>query len=364
MKADKHKSNRYITISRTMLGLVLMLIGSNFLVEPSLADERSKGLALDFMRPEILSRGKLFYPTSMRGKSHSGMVELSFMVDKTGQVYAPLVTRSSDARFEKSAIAGVLKYKFKPAMLNGMPIDSHFEARIFFLMNAPKGSVSAAFFSSYDAVRKELDKAEPSQKKVRGRIRRMKNAFNLNEYSIAHLALAEYNYASKFSDSNTQLEALKKLRMYDGRATDSKSLLGEEIVGSVKAKIIQLELQLGHLMEAIQGHRRLAYTSPALAAKFDDAIGKAERILIAGDAFARQVNLDNRGSQQVTLNATKFSIEDVDGKISGLVFRCERGYSEIPFQASSKYAVPEKWGECWLQIKGDADSVVKLVQFK
>jgi len=317
------------------------------------------------VEPKIISRGKINYPYQMRIKEHSGMVELRMMVDKDGRPYSPVVTSSSNVNFNEAAKQAVLNYKFTPASYKGSPVDSHFQLRITFLISGSQDSFSSERFSAaFRTVRKELNKEKPNKKKIDKRLTWMANAFRLNEYSIAYLALAKSRYASKFSDENEELLALRELRMYDDRATESGSLLGNETIGSVNARIIQLELKLGHYLEALYGHKELQKSHPDLASKFSSAISEAENILRSSKAFARRVDLSERGNQHLNLLATKFAIDEVEGSISNLIFRCERGYAELEFQHSSEYEVPEKWGLCWLDISGEPQTIARLVHLR
>lgn len=48
---------------------------------------------------------------------------VQYIITKTGTVEFPVVLKSTDARFNETTIAAVVKWKFKPATKNGKPVN-------------------------------------------------------------------------------------------------------------------------------------------------------------------------------------------------------------------------------------------------
>jgi protein TonB len=63
------------------------------------------------------------YPARALSRGLEGYVDLSFTVTSTGTVRDPIVTFSSSSLFERAAIRAVLKFKYKPRVVDGVPID-------------------------------------------------------------------------------------------------------------------------------------------------------------------------------------------------------------------------------------------------
>ena len=63
------------------------------------------------------------YPSSAQARGLEGYVIVEFTVTKLGAVKEPIVIESSNAIFNKSALKAVLKFKYKPRVVNGEPID-------------------------------------------------------------------------------------------------------------------------------------------------------------------------------------------------------------------------------------------------
>ena len=73
------------------------------------------------------------YPARALSRGLEGFVDLSFTVTTTGTVRDPIVLQSTSSLFERAAIRAVLKFKYKPRVVDGVPVDvSGVKTRISF----------------------------------------------------------------------------------------------------------------------------------------------------------------------------------------------------------------------------------------
>ncbi len=73
--------------------------------------------------PSILRAVNPVYPFSAKSKGIEGRVMLRFVVDENGYVNNPEIIESEPAgMFEESALAAIVKYRFRPAMLGKEPV--------------------------------------------------------------------------------------------------------------------------------------------------------------------------------------------------------------------------------------------------
>jgi protein TonB len=63
------------------------------------------------------------YPARALSRGLEGFVDLSFTVTTTGSVKDPIVLQSTSSLFERAAIRAVLKFKYKPRVVDGVPVD-------------------------------------------------------------------------------------------------------------------------------------------------------------------------------------------------------------------------------------------------
>jgi protein TonB len=63
------------------------------------------------------------YPARALSRGLEGYVDMSFTVTQAGTVRDPLVLFSTSSLFERAALRAVLKFKYKPRVVDGIPVD-------------------------------------------------------------------------------------------------------------------------------------------------------------------------------------------------------------------------------------------------
>ena len=63
------------------------------------------------------------YPARALSRGLEGYVDMSFTVTTTGTVRDPVVIFSTSSLFERAALRAVLKFKYKPRVVDGVPVD-------------------------------------------------------------------------------------------------------------------------------------------------------------------------------------------------------------------------------------------------
>ena len=75
------------------------------------------------------------YPARAQSRGLEGYVDMSFTVTETGTVIDPIVVFSTSGLFERAATRAVLKFKYKPRVVDGVPVAvSGVKTRITFKM--------------------------------------------------------------------------------------------------------------------------------------------------------------------------------------------------------------------------------------
>jgi periplasmic protein TonB len=95
--------------------LVSFLLLTTVLITPAQAQSKTEPpVPVRTVAPE--------YPSELRREGVSGLVMVKCSIDEKGDVTETLVEKSSNAAFEKPAVAAVKKWKFKPAKQDGNPV--------------------------------------------------------------------------------------------------------------------------------------------------------------------------------------------------------------------------------------------------
>jgi periplasmic protein TonB len=63
------------------------------------------------------------YPSRALSRGLEGFVDMSFTVTTTGTVKDPIVLQSTSSLFERAATRAVLKFKYKPRVVDGVPVE-------------------------------------------------------------------------------------------------------------------------------------------------------------------------------------------------------------------------------------------------
>jgi len=63
------------------------------------------------------------YPSRALSRGLEGFVDMSFTVTTTGTVKDPIVMQSTSSLFERAATRAVLKFKYKPRVVDGVPVE-------------------------------------------------------------------------------------------------------------------------------------------------------------------------------------------------------------------------------------------------
>lgn len=63
------------------------------------------------------------YPARALSRGLEGHVDLSFTVTQAGTVTDPVIIFSTSSLFERAATRAVLKFKYKPRVVDGVPVD-------------------------------------------------------------------------------------------------------------------------------------------------------------------------------------------------------------------------------------------------
>ncbi len=63
------------------------------------------------------------YPARALSRGLEGFVDLSFTVTSAGTVKDPIVLQSTSSLFERAAMRAVLKFKYKPRVVDGVPVE-------------------------------------------------------------------------------------------------------------------------------------------------------------------------------------------------------------------------------------------------
>jgi periplasmic protein TonB len=82
--------------------------------------------------PEPVVQPTPLYPPTLKREGLTATVRVEFIVDIRGQVLDPFVVDSTHHGFDEAAVAGVLRWKFKPGVRMGRRVNTRMQVPIIF----------------------------------------------------------------------------------------------------------------------------------------------------------------------------------------------------------------------------------------
>ena len=150
-----------------------------------------------FERAEPILKENPRYPREAYKKGEIGWTIVNYMVDPSGKTYDITVRSSSGERsFDRAAIKAAEKYKYKPASVNGVPVDSSAATKITFdlMGNENEEGVTKKFGRYLEGFLKSY--SEDDQKGSESRLKKMRTGLAISHYQLEALAFAEALYLS------------------------------------------------------------------------------------------------------------------------------------------------------------------------
>ena len=82
--------------------------------------------------PQVIRQQAPIYPADLVDRGIDGMVLVGFVVDIQGVPRDPFILQSTRREFEAPAIAAVQEWRFKPATVDGTPVNTRMTVPISF----------------------------------------------------------------------------------------------------------------------------------------------------------------------------------------------------------------------------------------
>jgi len=255
-----------------MKATVKLLLPSLFLLAITFnvqgVEINTKNNGPEFIEPETIKRASPKYPQIELDSANAGMVEMLFMVDKTGKTFEPIIQTSSHKNFETAALASLKKYKYKPATLDGIPVESVKGVRVLFLVDKQTDQVSSKFNKNYKRALKELNNEIVDQKKVEKNIIAMENSPHLSPYAFRHLNTVKHAYAKQFDTTQGEIDAIYQLLLFDKETKDAKKAFNETQRINIRRRLVALLIQTTQYGSAIREYRILKSIDPEAKSLF------------------------------------------------------------------------------------------------
>ncbi|MCP4992034.1 MAG: energy transducer TonB [Colwellia sp.] len=345
-----------------------IFIAASLLITPSLfanfalAEEESKNVSKHLSTivvPEPILRVEPKYPMSAARDGREGWAVFSFVINEEGRVEDVLVKETSGSKdITKAAQRAIGKWRYKPAMVNGKPIQQCVNTvQMDFKMggnNTTKG-VSRRFKNKYSKALAALNSQDFSE--LDELILQMKKtkSMHLSEYNYLQLLMADYAKAQ--GKKAKQLKHLSRVAMALTPLADDKQKL------SVLYQVFNLQIELNQFQAAYTSYEKLIKLPAAkpYLDKFTAVIAKLDAV-IAGDQDIVINGVVKKDFWTADLVRNNFSLVDVEGSLHTLDVRCANKRHVYTIEEDSTWKVPASWENCSIYVYGEPKTQFKLIE--
>ncbi|MFT5571951.1 MAG: TonB family protein [Cryomorphaceae bacterium] len=303
------------------------------------------------------------YPINQRIAQNSGMVDLRFMVDENGSVYETIIIESSNEAFEEEALIAIRNYDYVAATYAGEPVRSATTAQIFFNSKGAEEKVHPDFAKLHGDATRELARKSPNAKNVARKIRKLERFNKISPYTYTYINLLKFRYAKTFGDVDGQISSAKLVLQFEELSGSKGPYVKPEIRISIKRELFGLYVNSRRYGEALNVYQELIALDSGAEARFGAIVTQLYAAKRAKNPVSVMMTIEPRGHGSLTLFKQAFSISEVNGKLLALNLRCDRNFASLAFDLTSEYKIPEKWGQCYLQVIGEPATTFKLTEF-
>ena len=296
------------------------------------------------------------YPREKQLKREIGWTIVNYMVDPSGNTYDITVRSSSGERsFDRAAIKAAEKYKYKPASVDGVPVDSSAATKITFdLMGEKEEGVTKKFGHHLEGFLKSY--SEDDQKGSESRLKKMRTGLAVSHYQLEALAFTEAQYQNKWGSKEQALTEYKR--------TKWQKLLPDSWRRVIDLNIYSLQFELRKFSDARETYRTL-----------DEAVGEEDKVDLL--RFEQEINrLETSGKPfrvPGEINSYNewshsplrpiFSFTNIEGRLGEVRLHCDAKYVGFGFIEPKKlYRIDPSHGSCSIKISGTEDTTFDLIE--
>ena len=295
------------------------------------------------------------YPGGKLKKGEIGWTIVNYMVDPSGNTYDVTVKSSSgDKSFDKVSIKAAEKYKYKPASVNGIPVDSSYSTTITFDFSDGDNAVTSNFRSYMMGFLKSY--AEDNQKGSESRLIKMRRVRAVSHYQLEALAFAEALYQDKWGSKEQALTEFKRTKWH--------KVLPDSWRRTADLNIYRLQFELRKFIDARETYLTL-----------DEAVGVEEkkdlvrfeqeinRLETSGKPFRVPGEINSFNEWWHSPLRPIFSFTNIEGRLGEVRLHCDAKYVGFGFIEPKKhYRIDPSHGSCSIKISGTEGTKFDLIE--
>lgn len=311
-----------------------------------------------------LKRPKPRFPDEYLRSGYEGWVSVSFVVKVDGTVDDLMVEDSTSNLFEPLALDAVKKWTYRPATLEGQPVEQAYTANVIVFAVEPIRGPSRPFVQTYQDVRALL--VEGNVDAAQRRIAELSQSDGLNLRERSYVFAMDAALRQRKGEEGRQLRSLQRATIQRGRFLDP------EAYASALSSLFVLRMnrqEIRRALEVFAELQRVTTPSPTLVdvangargrVKSGAAIGRPGRIPTPAEIEASEA--DRVWSHSPIRSELGFQ-DIAGGTLRTIDFRCSRHRLTDSIEAQKAWKIPRSWGGCVVFVYGTPGTTFTLVEY-
>jgi TonB family protein len=336
---------------------VAALLGSRAAFSQDAAGDAPGAELGTYLGPVPIERTAPYYPFESVRDGKEGWVDVSFIISPDGKVVEPMIEDSTGVRvFEAAALKAVKNWRYKPATLNGEPVEQSMTRTIirFEIPGYPKAA-RPNLVAAYRKIQDHLNKRELDQAKAL--LDDLESAGRVNLYEDAWFWWLEYLYMDAAGGTSPEQQSEVLTRAI---GSDDNYLLPDPLV-MCTVRLFTLRVRAQQYASALSLAERLGKNKEAKKSQY------YTQAVAAMDGTKREIDALVAGETTIKVDAKiggfdywvhgllrrSFSITDINGELDAVEVRCSKRNARYDSVAGEHtWTIPASWGNCGAYIKG------------
>lgn len=340
------------------IGLIVSSFSVSLMGQESSFDEVATE---SYVPPSAIKRSMPEFPRSEHGYRTEAWVWLRYMVDTDGRPHNIEVADSMGRpQFHFPAVSALKKWRYKPATLNGKPINAMRDVKVIFQYDPPARGARGGFVRNYNEIKTLINADREDEAKAE-----LDNLRDIarNLYEFSWLGVAEFSFNQKWGSKKDQLESINLAIAYEPRS----GYLPEDSFVAALANKFRLQVELKHYQSALNTYEvfkdQESVTEPTKQ-QLKSYVSRINDIKRDKIAFSIVDEITEGGYWSYRLLWNRFNIDAVEGAVSEIRLYCDRAYLVLPYDNEMVYNVDRErdQGGCWVYVYGLSGTNVTLNQ--
>lgn len=307
--------------------------------------------------PEPIKRVAPKYPVKAARDSREGWAIFSYVIDEEGKVKDVIVRDSSGSKdITKAAKKAVKKWRYKPAIVDGKPIQQCVNTVQLDFKISKNGTtgVSKGFKSKYKKAIAALANHDVQEVERLLTLMKKNQYMHLSENNYLHLL--EADYAESLGDKEARLFHLSRAAINGETRNEAQQM-------AILYKVFLLEIEFNRYQDAYDTYDELIALEVAkpflveletMIAQVNDVIAGNKDLVIAG-------NIDD-DYWYTALVRNEFSLTNIEGSLHTLDIRCANKRHVYTVENNNTWTIPTHWEDCSIYVYGDDNTQFNLIE--